>query len=337
MFKYKKLYLAQKAENERLAVENSSLRKNVIDMNGAVQRSANEIANLTRQLTDKQIEFDRVKEENVSLTTKLSETDEKNLALTKDLENVKAELASTAETSVKWMKQADDLESKLRAKEAARSTATANLRRETEANEALRKDLAKKDAEIAELNEQVVKLLEDNENLEHSLASSVEDGNALKGQCSGCKFEGNYHKCTSCLRGHAEDKFTPAEPEISSSADDTNSANDETIIEEGAIIGEPVNMEDVPLDADVAELKEMEIEIDTVPDAEPTADMDVAELKEDEATIDVPAHETINEVSLIADAPEAQQIAPTPAPTSEDKAPAKKKTSRKKKKAAKKK
>lgn len=219
------------------------------------------------------------------------------------------------------MKQADDLESKLRAKEAARSTATANLRKETEVNNGLREDIARKAAKIAELEEQVVKLLEDNESLEHSLASSVEDGNALKGQCSGCKFEGNYHKCTSCLRGHAEDKFTPAEPEISSSADDTNSANDETIIEEGAIIGEPVNMEDVPLDADVAELKELEVEIDTVPDAEPTADMDVAELKEDEVTLDVPA-------------PEA---APTPAPASENKAPAKKKTSRKKKKAAKKK
>lgn len=321
MFKYKKLYLAQKAENERLSGANDLLRKTVADMTGAVQRSADEIANLNRQLTEKQIALDNALKRIDSDRKDLAVADETISTLNKQLEDIKAELASTAATSEQWMKQADDLESKLRAKEAARSTATANLKRETEANDTLRKDLAKKDAEIAELNEQVVKLLEDNESLEHSLASSVEDGNALKGQCSGCKFEGNYHKCTSCLRGHAEDKFTPVEPETSSSADDGNSANEETIIEEGVIIGEPVNMEDVPLDADVAELKEMEIEMDTVPDAEPTADMDVAELKEDEVTLDVPA-------------PEA---APTPAPASENKAPAKKKTSRKKKKAAKKK
>ena len=314
MFKYKKLYLAQKAESERLAAENGALRKTVTDMNGAVQRSADEIANLNRQLTEKQIALDKAREQ-----TETSRADVK--ALEDKIVERESELDSTKNALTEQIKKVEELEASLKAKEKARTVATANLKRETEANDALRKDLAKKDAEIAELNEQVVKLLEDNESLEHSLASSVEDGNALKGQCSGCKFEGNYHKCTSCLRGHAEDKFTPAEPEISSSADDTNSANDETIIEEGAIIGEPVNMEDVPLDADVAELKEMEIEMDTVPDAEPTADMDVAELKEDEVTLDVPA-------------PEA---APTPAPASENKAPAKKKTSRKKKKAAKKK
>ncbi len=216
-------------------------------------------------------------------------------------------------------------------------TATANLKRETEVNNGLREDIARKAAKIAELEEQVIKLLEDNETLEHDLASVADDGSVLKGKCEGCVNEGNYRKCSSCIRGHAKDKYTPVEPEISSPADNTDSSNKETIIEEGAIVGEPVNIDDIPADTDATELKEAETEFETTPDAKPTADMDVAELKEDEVTLDVPGHETINEVSLIADAPEAQRIAPTPAPTSEDKAPAKKKTSRKKKKAAKKK
>jgi DNA repair exonuclease SbcCD ATPase subunit len=320
MFKYKKLYLAQKNENEALAVENSLLRKASTDMNGAVQRSADEIANLTRQLTDKQIEFDRAKENETALRDELSSKQLVVEDLGKKLDEARAKFASAADASEHWMKQAGELESKLKAKEKARSVATANLKKETEANAALREEIAKLTAEIIELKNQLTSLLEDNENLEHDLSTLAEDGSSIRGKCAGCKFEGNYRKCTSCLRGHAEDKYTPVEPEISSSTDDGNSTNEETIVEEGAIVGEPVNMEDVPLDADVAELKEMEIEMDTVPDAEPTSDMDVAELKEDEATIDVPA-------------PEA---APTPAPTSEDKAPTKKKTSRKKKKAAKK-
>lgn len=320
MFKYKKLYLAQKAENEALSAANKTLGISVADMNGAVQRAANEIANLNEQLTSKQIALDNALKQIDSDRKDLAVADETISTLNKQLEDVKAELTSTAETSAQWMKQADDLESKLRAKEAARSTATANLRKETEVNNGLREDIARKAAKIAELEEQVIKLLEDNESLEHSLASSVEDGNALKGQCSGCKFEGNYHKCTSCLRGHAEDKFTPAEPEISSSADDTNSANDETIIEEGVIIGEPVNIDDIPADTDTAELKETEAEFETTPDAEPTADTDVAEVLEDEITTDLP-----------------DPLRSCPAPAPEDKAPAKKKPSRKKKKAAKKK
>lgn len=315
MFKYKKLYFAQKAESEKLTAENASLRKVATDMNGAVQRSADEIANLNRQLTEKQIELDTAREQSACLHKELSDTKAELVAVRKELGDTGAELASVSETSEHWLKQADELEGKLKAKEAARSVATANLKRETEANEALRKDLAKKDAEIADLNKQIVSLLEDNETLERDLASVADDGSVLKGKCEGCVNEGNYRKCSSCIRGHAKDKYTPVQPEISSSADDGNSESDEPIIEEGAIVGEPADIDDVPADTDTAELKEAEAEFEITPDAESTADADVAELKEDEITLDVPAPEPAS--------------TPAPAP--------KKKTSRKKKKAAKKK
>lgn len=334
MFKYKKLYLAQKAENERLSVENGTLRKNVTDMNGAVQRSADEIANLNMQLTAKQIELDTAREQAAGLRKELSDTKAELIDVRKKLGDAGAELASVSETSEHWIKQADEFEEKFKAETALNSTITAKLKRANKEIGELKATLADKEKEIHELNGQVVVLLEDNETLEHDLAAHAEGDSSLRGKCEGCENEGNYRKCSSCLRGHAKDKYTPVQPEISSSADDGNSENDGTIIEEGAIVGEPVEIDDIPVNADVAELKTAEITLDVPSEEDIPAGADVAELREEEIPVDIPCTKKISEVSLVAEAPtNAQRITPA----SEDKAPAKKKPSRKKKKAAKKK
>lgn len=293
---YKKKYKKALATIEALELDRYKLGEMLNEVNDQVITSNREIETLNAQLVKKQVDLDSAVEKARSFRKTLSEKEIIIMDLKKKLEAAEKDRAA--------------LEAKIIKVEKLHSTSSKKAQEFKEA-------LALKTAEIKELHTKLKEAKSD--------AAPIEI--PIKGKCTGCMYEGDYRKCTSCLRGHAKDKFTLDESKTSPSADDTNSSDEETIIQEGAIVGESVKNDEIPADADVAELKEANVTLDPVSDDKIPAGADVAELREAEETVDIPP---VNKTPLtsVEDFPSSAEEK-----SDSDKKP---KMSRKKKKAAKK-
>ena len=225
MFKYKKLYKAATEANEEILVKNQKLKETIEEMTASDQKLNDEISNLENQLVNKQIDLDNLRAHNEAIRKELS--DMKAVGI-----NQKKVLDDLADSRKDWIRQAEE-----------------NGKNLTKA----RSSLKKANKEIEDLKYRISLLTKENEDMEQELISISEGANALKGVCSGCINEGNYRKCSSCVRGHAKDKYSPAPLENLSTAGNTDSKIVEDTAKDDAIAGKAAEFEDPVNKSDVAD------------------------------------------------------------------------------------
>lgn len=218
MFKYKKLYKAATEANEEILVKNQKLKETIEEMAASAQKLNDEVSNLEKQLVNKQISLDEQMVRNDVLVKKLSYMKDQEIEWKKALDDL-------ADSRTNWMKQAEE-----------------NGKNLTKA----RSSLKKANKEIEDLKDSISLLNKENEDMEQELISISEGANTLKGVCSGCINEGNYRKCSSCIRGHAKDKYSPIPLENLSSEDDTDSGIKEDTVKDDVIAGKAAEHE-VPI------------------------------------------------------------------------------------------
>lgn len=218
MFKYKKLYKAATEANEEILVKNQKLKETIEEMTASAQKLNDEVSNLESQLVSKQIDLDNLRTHNETIRKELSDMKAGEADWKKALDDL-------ADSRTNWMKQAEE-----------------NGKNLTKA----RSSLKKANKEIEDLKDSISLLNKENEDMEQELISISEGANTLKGVCSGCINEGNYRKCSSCIRGHAKDKYSPVPFENLSSEDDTDSGIKEDTVKDYVIAGKAAEPE-VPI------------------------------------------------------------------------------------------
>ncbi|MDO4495221.1 MAG: hypothetical protein Q4B62_05460 [Clostridiaceae bacterium] len=218
MFKYKKLYKAATEANEKILVKNQKLKETIEEMAASAQKLNDEISNLEKQLVNKQIDLDTLRAHNEAIRKELSDMKAEDI-------NRKKLLDDLSSSRMNWMKQAEE---------------------HGKAYTKARSSLKKANKEIEDLKDSISLLIKENEDRAQKLISISEGANALKGVCSGCINEGNYRKCSSCVRGHAKDKYSPIPLENLSSEDDTDSGIKEDTVKDDVIAGKAAEPE-VPI------------------------------------------------------------------------------------------